>query len=119
MNDYLATITLENDEETDDLEQAIALQQLINSGTVWHLQGAYGRAAMDAIESGVVMLGRSPSLDYWRNRIPARHEVQEGTKGSRQFVADARGEEWASALEAVGLTQGQRHNLDQSAPLRE
>ena len=60
------------------------LQDNINSGIVWKMEGSQGRAAMSAIESGECMLGEEPKVDYWGNRIPARSEVQEGTKGSFQ-----------------------------------
>lgn len=36
-----------------------AVQQLIDTGTVWHLQGSYGRLAYRMIESGdCSMVGR-------------------------------------------------------------
>lgn len=100
MQDIDAIMQLE-DGDGDDLEQAKALQQLINSGTVWKLQGSYGRGASNALEAGFVMLGKHPSADYYGNRVPSRDEVQPGTKGSRQLVVDQHGEDWAVALEAV------------------
>lgn len=37
-----------------DNEEAIAMfQEMINDGSVWMLQGSYGRTAMDLIHSGV------------------------------------------------------------------
>ena len=60
------------------------LQDNINSGIVWKMEGSQGRAAMGAIEAGACMLGEEPKRDYYGNRIPARSEVQEGTKGSFQ-----------------------------------
>ena len=91
---------LEEDDDPPLEEQAMSLQRAINCG-LWGLQGSYGRAMMDAIEAGMCMLGREPARDYWGNRIPSRSEVVEGTKGSRQYVASARGEEWAQMLEAA------------------
>ena len=41
---------IEGFEEGDQVE---AFQSLIDSGVVWQLQGAYGRAARDLIEQGV------------------------------------------------------------------
>ena len=35
------------------------------------------------------------------NRGMWGHEVKEGTKGSRQYVADRMGEEWAAAMEGA------------------
>lgn len=100
MDSFNAVMTLE--EGTDDeLEAAKAMQSLINSGTVWSLQGSYGRAAMDALESGRNMLGKRAHRDYWGNRIPSRDEVKAGTKGSRQLVVEQFGEEYAAMLDAV------------------
>lgn len=53
---------------------------------------------MDAIKAGACMLGKAPARDYYGNRIPSRDEVQEGTKGSYQFVSRANGEEWADMM---------------------
>jgi hypothetical protein len=47
------------------------------------------------------MLGKHPARDYWGNRIPARDEVKDGTKGSRGFVVARRGEGWAEMLDNV------------------
>lgn len=68
---------------------------------MWSLQGSYGRAMMQAIEAGTCMLGHEPAQDYWGNRIPSRTEVEAGTKGSREFVVAARGEDWAVMLEGA------------------
>lgn len=76
-----------------------ALQQAINEGSSWRLQGSFGRDMMHAIESGFCMLGTERARDYWGNVIPSRYDVKEGTKGSRDYVARLHGEEWASAME--------------------
>lgn len=100
MQDIDAVMTIEEGDGVLE-EQAKAMQQLINSGTAWRLQGSYGRAAMGMLESGLVMLGTSGHKDYWGNYVPARSEVKEGTKGSRQLVVQEQGEEWAVMLEQV------------------
>ena len=67
-------------------EQTIALfQEMINDGTVWSLQGFYGRTAMDLIESGQCILGEHGNHDSWGNYIPSRFEVKPGTKGSVEY----------------------------------
>jgi hypothetical protein len=63
-------------------------QSLINSGTAWRLEGSVGREAMSLIDSGICALGTEGFTDYYGNRIPSRHEVLAGTKGSVQFVND-------------------------------
>jgi hypothetical protein len=40
--------------ELDDYDEVVnGFQHLIDSGTVWHLQGCYGRTAASLIEAGI------------------------------------------------------------------
>lgn len=87
MDTYSAVETLEMNDAATTEDQVRALQALVNAGT-WGLQGAYGRAMMDAIESGYVALGKEPARDYWGNRIPSRSEVEPGTMGSVEYVEE-------------------------------
>jgi hypothetical protein len=80
---------------------AVMMQKMINGGMVWRMQGAYGRAAMAAIKAGECMLGVEEGIDYWKNPVPARSQIKKGTPGSREYVVQQRGEEWAKMLEAV------------------
>ena len=89
---------IENPDLDNEIEYFTELQRAINSGVAWSFQGSYGRAMMDAIESGNCMLGKQPARDYWGNRIPSRDEVQAGTKGSFDFVARRFGQEWADLM---------------------
>ena len=58
MTDLEAILTIEGDIESaasDEPEEYVdAWQQLVDSGTVWHLQGSYQRAAMAMIEEGIL-----------------------------------------------------------------
>lgn len=91
---------LENDESSTE-EYAVAMQRAVNGGAAWKFQGSVGRSMMAAIEAGLVMLGTERATDYYGNVIGSRFDVVEGTKGSRQYVVAARGEEWAKMLESV------------------
>ena len=62
------------------------LQELIDSGMAWRLEGSVGRAAMRAIEDGECVLGEVGHTDYWGNYVPSRYEVQAGTKGSMEYA---------------------------------
>lgn len=73
------------------------LQAMINAGQ-WSFQGSMGRAMMRAIEDGRCMLGPSSATDYWGNSIPSRDDVQDGTKGSYQYVVDRFGKDHADHL---------------------
>ena len=97
-NDVMILVGAE--EATDEMQEAMAVQRTINRG-MWGLEGSAGRRMMEFINAGMCMLGRNRARDYWGNVIPSRDDVQEGTKGSRQFVVDRMGEEWAAAMEGV------------------
>jgi len=62
-----------------------AMQELINSGTAWRLEGSVGRECMSLIEAGECMLGEEGHRDYWGNYVPSRYEVKAGTKGSAEY----------------------------------
>ena len=79
-------------EESETIEErAAAIQPLIDNGSIWRLEGAAGREAMDLIESGYCVLGPEPHTDYWGNRIPSRYGVKDGTKGSASYAAELTG----------------------------
>lgn len=92
---------IESGESATEIDYYLSIQRAINSGSAWSFQGSYGRAMMEAIESGYCMLGRSDARDYWGNHIPSRSQVKTGTKGSRAFVRQAMGESWARKMAAV------------------
>ena len=79
----------------------LTLQNLINSGMAWRLEGRVGREAMRALEAGDCMLGTERQRDYYGNMVPSRYDVAPGSKGSRQLVVSENGESHASELELV------------------
>ena len=89
--------TIEDGAETE-LEYFESIQKAINSGTAWKFQGSYGRTMMDAIQGGYCMLGIHRAQDYYGNTIPSRDDVQEGTKGSYEYVIRLQGQEWADMM---------------------
>lgn len=91
---------IECDNGCDEQGYFVSIQKAINSG-MWGLQGSYGRTMMEAIRNGQCLLGKSRARDYYGNVIPSRDDVQFGTKGSYEFVADAMGAEWADMMAAV------------------
>lgn len=91
---------IEEDEEATPMQVSLSLQRAINQG-LWSLQGSYGRAMMDAIREGRCLCGPAPGRDYWGNVIPSRSQCEEGTMGTRGFVAARMGEEWAAAMESA------------------
>jgi hypothetical protein len=67
------------------------LQDLIDSGAAWQLEGSIGRQCMEAIEDGLCTLGPVGHRDYWGNYVPAIHEVEPGTLGSAEYAAARQG----------------------------
>lgn len=73
------------DENQTHEEYVENMQELINTGTAWKLEGSVGRSAMALIENGECMLGEEGHRDYWGNYVPSRHEVKAGSKGSPEY----------------------------------
>lgn len=71
-----------------DADGLAALQELVDTGYAWQLEGSIGRAAMAAIEAGQIALGTTGHHDYWGNYVPSRFEVEPGTKGSVEYVEE-------------------------------
>lgn len=92
--------TIESDDCTSPEQYYASIKRAINSG-MWGLQGSYGRTMMEAIESGYCLLGRSRARDYYGNTIPSRDDVQEGTKGSLDYVRDLQGDKWAEFISEI------------------
>lgn len=59
-----------------------AMQNMIDSGTAWTLEGSVGREAMALLESGACMLPKVIRIDYYGNRVPSRDVLKPGTKGT-------------------------------------
>ncbi len=53
MDIFKATMIAEGVDEADEDTQVQAWQHLIDTGTVWQLQGWFGRTATTLIENGV------------------------------------------------------------------
>ena len=68
-------VTQMMDFENGDLDeqQTIELfQQLIDSGTVWHLQGSYGRIASELIRNGYCNRSEESHQDAYGNKVSSR-----------------------------------------------
>jgi hypothetical protein len=75
---YQRIKTLQKDYGYDEL------QEMINSGDAWKMEGSYGRAASEALSSGACMLPKEFKNDYYGNRVPSRDVLKPGTKGTYQ-----------------------------------
>lgn len=86
----------------------MSIQELIDTGQAWQLEGHIGRQCMAAIEAGEAMLGSKPHRDFYGNLVPAWWMVEAGSKGSPEFAgldrpAEPSTEERNAALKAVGV----------------
>lgn len=79
-------------EDATEDELIEAYQELIDTGQAWKLEGSVGRTAMDLIENGYCTLGPVGHRDYYGNYVPARDEVEPGTKGSVEYAEKMREE---------------------------
>lgn len=75
-------MTIERITELQEAHGLKQMQDLINSGDAWKMEGSYGRAAMANLESGACMLPTESHSDYWGNTVPSRDMLQDGTKGT-------------------------------------
>lgn len=75
-----------------------ALQRLINNGQIWQMEGYLCRAAMYAIEDGLVMTGQQDHRDHWGNLIPARGKLRDGSRGTYGYVVRMHGQDHADEL---------------------
>ena len=58
------------------------IQDQINSGQCWHMEGSIGRFASDMLNAGVCMLPKCNRIDAYGNTIPSRDYLKKGTHGS-------------------------------------
>ena len=58
------------------------VQQNINSGICWKMEGSVGRYSMSLLEVGVCMLPLKSNRDAYGNTVPSRKDLKSGTKGT-------------------------------------
>lgn len=56
-------------ENATEEEILTAFQFLVDNGSVWKLQGFYGRTANDLIEQGIIRPAKQDHTDYYGNLI--------------------------------------------------
>ena len=64
------------------------MQEWIDMGIAWSMEGAVGREAMSGLESGMYFLPNASHRDYYGNHIPSREEIRIGTAGSLDNAYD-------------------------------
>jgi len=64
------------------------LQEWVDSGTAWSLEGHVGRTASAALSDGALVLPSDRLKDYWGNTVPSYLDVKNEV-GSPGSVANA------------------------------
>lgn len=72
VNDVIAW---ESGEMTAEQERKF-FQKMVNDGSVWSLQGMYGRRAMDLLNAGIIKYPKKRTHDYYGNPIPTQNEAK-------------------------------------------
>ena len=58
------------------------MQGMINDGSVWRMEGDYGRRAMELIRAGYCELAEQRYKDAWGNVVPSKHDIKPGEPGA-------------------------------------
>lgn len=58
------------------------MQDNINTGLAWKLEGSVGCEAMALLESGACMLPKETRVDAYGNTVPSRDVLKKGSKGT-------------------------------------
>lgn len=58
------------------------MQEAINTGMAWKMEGSVGRRAMELLRTGACVLPKTAVVDVYGNRVPSRDELVSGTLGT-------------------------------------
>lgn len=58
------------------------MQNIIDTGMVWHMDGSMGREAMELLRVGACFLPNKPYRDAYGNRVPSRNDLAKGSLGT-------------------------------------
>ena len=58
------------------------MQEAINTGMAWKMEGSVGRRAMELLRTGACVLPKTAVVDVYGNRGPSRDELVSGTLGT-------------------------------------
>jgi len=76
------TITIKEINELQSLYGLTEIQELINTGLAWRMEGSIGREAMSNLKSGACYLPKKSYTDYYGNKVPSRDELKPFTQGT-------------------------------------
>lgn len=88
INKNMKRLTVKQIEQRQKAYGFDKMQEMINTGQAWKMEGSVGREAMRLLESGACMLPKEFKTDYYGNRVPSRDVLQAGTKGTLRNCQD-------------------------------
>lgn len=71
-----------------DFPEIEKMQDWIDKGYVWSMEGSIGRAAHNGLECGMYFLPNQSFVNPYGTRIPSREEIRIGTEGSLDNAYD-------------------------------
>lgn len=71
-----------------DFPQIEHMQDWIDKGYAWSMEGAVGREAIRGLESGMYFLPNQSFTNPYGQHIPSREEIRIGTEGSLDNAYD-------------------------------
>ena len=58
------------------------MQEAINTGMAWKMEGSVGRRAMELLRTGACVLPKTAVVDVYGNKVPSRDDLVSGTLGT-------------------------------------
>jgi hypothetical protein len=92
MTDPMAEVELQAERDGLSHYPVAFLQNLIDNGEGWTSESALGQAVVQALEDGTCVLGTVAHHDYHGRIVPARGDVEPGTKGTLEYANRLRAE---------------------------
>jgi hypothetical protein len=77
------------------------IQDLINSGQCWMMEGSVGRFANDCLEAGICMYPLTEKPSYYGGYFPNRKMIKKNSAGSFQKAQQFWGLVWVGDFEAI------------------
>ena len=81
------------------------IQDQINSGLVWKLEGSVGRFATSLLELGICILPLEDKKDSYGNTVPSRRKLKNGTKGTYQNAVNFWMKVWEGDDETISILE--------------
>jgi len=79
-DNYVGKIMAYEDGSLSEADTIKMFQEMVNDGSVWKLQGSYGRTAQAMLDAGVIQPPTKATTDYYGNKIPTKGQPPTGAE---------------------------------------